>query len=159
SHTHAFVPGGTTSQYIRGDGSLATLPTIGDGTLTLAVGTELTGSASFTANQSGNSTFTVGLGTNLSNLNSLSTSGFVKKTGANTWTIDTSTYLTSVALGDLTNVTLASPTNGQVLTYNGSAWVNSTPSHLPSYNKYVSVFNNVATSDVVGSLDFDNAPM
>lgn len=27
SHTHAFVPGGTTSQYIRGDGSLATFPT------------------------------------------------------------------------------------------------------------------------------------
>ena len=27
SHTHAFVPGGTTLQYIRGDGTLATLPT------------------------------------------------------------------------------------------------------------------------------------
>lgn len=26
SHTHAFTPGGTTAQYIRGDGSLATLP-------------------------------------------------------------------------------------------------------------------------------------
>src|SRR5690606_38065122 len=53
----------------------------------------------------------------------------------------------------------SSPTNGQVLTYNGSAWVNSTPSYLPSSNKYVSVFNNGATTDVVGSLDFDNAPM
>lgn len=29
SHTHAFAPGGTTSQYIRGDGSLATLPSGG----------------------------------------------------------------------------------------------------------------------------------
>lgn len=30
SHTHAFTPGGTTAQYIRGDGSLATLPTFTD---------------------------------------------------------------------------------------------------------------------------------
>lgn len=28
SHTHAFAPGGTTAQYIRGDGSLATFPSI-----------------------------------------------------------------------------------------------------------------------------------
>lgn len=28
THTHAFAPGGTSSQYIRGDGSLATFPTI-----------------------------------------------------------------------------------------------------------------------------------
>ena len=34
SHTHAFSPGGTTSQYIRGDGSLATFPSIGSGTVT-----------------------------------------------------------------------------------------------------------------------------
>src|SRR5690606_21525080 len=132
SHTHAFVPGGSTSQYIRGDGSLATFPAIGDGTLTLAVGTGLTGSASFTANQSGNSTFTVGLGTNLSNLNALSTSGFVKKTGANTWTIDTSTYLTSVALGDITNVSLLTPTSGQALVYNGAVWVNTTLPSIPT---------------------------
>lgn len=30
SHTHNFAPGGTTSQYIRGDGSLATFPTLPD---------------------------------------------------------------------------------------------------------------------------------
>jgi len=62
SHTHAFAPGGTTAQYIRGDGALATLPTytVNNGTLTMNVsGTGLSGSASFTANQSGNSTFTV----------------------------------------------------------------------------------------------------
>lgn len=64
SHTHAFVPGGTTSQYIRGDGSLATFPSIpavNNGTLTLGTGTGLSGSATFTANQSGNSSFTVGI--------------------------------------------------------------------------------------------------
>ena len=31
------------------------------------------------------------------------TSGFLKKTAANTWSLDTSTYLTSVAFGDLTS--------------------------------------------------------
>lgn len=30
SHTHTFTPGGTTAQYIRGDGSLATFPTSSD---------------------------------------------------------------------------------------------------------------------------------
>lgn len=32
------------------------------------------------------------------------------------------------ALDDLTDVTVTSPSNGQALTYNGSEWVNSTPS-------------------------------
>ena len=34
-------------------------------------------------------------------------------------------YLTSVSLNTNTDVTITSPTNGQVLTYNGSIWVNS----------------------------------
>ena len=34
SHTHAFTPGGTTAQYIRGDGSLAAFPAIPAGTVT-----------------------------------------------------------------------------------------------------------------------------
>ncbi|WP_262246952.1 phage tail protein [Parapedobacter soli] len=50
---------GTTSQYIRGNGSLATFPTIGSGTLSLSTGTGLSGSASFGANQTGNTTFSV----------------------------------------------------------------------------------------------------
>lgn len=41
--------------------ALPAAPTVNDGTLTLATGTGLTGSATFTANQAGNSTFTVGL--------------------------------------------------------------------------------------------------
>lgn len=34
-------------------------------------------------------------------------------------------YLTSVSLNSISDVTITSPTNGQVLTYNGSIWVNS----------------------------------
>src|SRR5690606_22421893 len=46
------IPTGTTSQYIRGDGSLdtfPTIPTVGNGVLTMSVGTGLTGSATFSA--------------------------------------------------------------------------------------------------------------
>ena len=60
---------GTTGQYIRGDGSLATfptIPTVNNGTLTLATSGIATGSASFTANQSGSSTFTVNVPNTLS---------------------------------------------------------------------------------------------
>lgn len=60
---------GTTSQYVRGDGSLATfptIPTVNNGTLTLATSGIATGSGSFTANQSGNSTFTVNVPSTLS---------------------------------------------------------------------------------------------
>lgn len=40
---------------------------------------------------------------------------------------DLSTFLeTNIALNDLNDVTLSSPTNGQVLQYNGTAWVNAT---------------------------------
>ena len=47
-----FLHSGNWSSYI-------TLPTVNNGTLTLSTGSGLTGSATFTANQSGNSTFTV----------------------------------------------------------------------------------------------------
>ncbi len=70
SHTHAFAPGGTTAQYITGAGTLVTfptIPTVNNGTLSMATSGIATGSASFTANQSGNSTFTVNVpATNLS---------------------------------------------------------------------------------------------
>jgi len=60
SHTHAFSPGGNTSQYLRGDGTLASFPSINDATLTLNVsGIGLSGSQTFTANQSTSGTFTV----------------------------------------------------------------------------------------------------
>jgi hypothetical protein len=42
---------------------------------------------------------------------------------------DLGTYLTDITgenLGDLSNVTLTSPSNGQILKYNGTAWVNGT---------------------------------
>lgn len=48
-----------------------TIPTVGNGTLTMSTGTYLTGSATFTANQTGNSTFTIA--TNATSNNTVST--------------------------------------------------------------------------------------
>jgi fibronectin-binding autotransporter adhesin len=62
---------GTTSQYIRGDLSLATfptIPTVNDNTITLAAGNGLTGGGAFDLNQNSDETitFTVGAGTGIS---------------------------------------------------------------------------------------------
>ena len=51
---------GSSVQYVRGDGDLATFPTIGDGQINGATsGSGISGSMSATANQSGDTTFTV----------------------------------------------------------------------------------------------------
>jgi hypothetical protein len=51
---------GSSAQYVRGDGDLATFPTIGDGDIIGATsGFGITGSMSATANQTGDTTFTV----------------------------------------------------------------------------------------------------
>lgn len=55
------------------------------------------------------------------------TSGLLKKTAANTYTLDTSSYLTtSSVIDNLSDVVISSPSSGQVLKYNGTNWVNDT---------------------------------
>jgi hypothetical protein len=50
---------------------------------------------------------------------------YSNSTGVFTYTPpDLSSYLTSVALDDVSDVTITSASNGQVLKYNGTAWVN-----------------------------------
>lgn len=66
----AYLASGTAnaSTYLRGDSTWAALSAPNDGTLTMAVsGTGLSGSATFTANQSGNSSFTVTSNANSAN--------------------------------------------------------------------------------------------
>ena len=48
------------------------------------------------------------------------TSGFLKKTGANTWVLDTSSYLTSVDAGSITGTTLASNVTNSSITVLGT---------------------------------------
>ena len=58
------------------------------------------------------------------------TAGILTKTAADTWALDTSTYSTTAhshTLDGLSDVTITTPASGHVLSYNGSAWVNSAP--------------------------------
>ena len=78
SHTHAFTPGGTSSQYIRGDGVLATFPSIPPGTVTsIATNNGITGG---TITSSG----TVGLTGQALALHNLGTNGLIVRTGSGT---------------------------------------------------------------------------
>jgi hypothetical protein len=70
------------------------------------------------------------------------TSGLLKKTAADTWALDTNTYITSLTLGQLTNVSAATPSNDEVL-----AWQSSTSQWI---NKTFSA--SVATLDAVGDV-------
>jgi hypothetical protein len=106
SHTHAFAPGGTTAQYITGAGTLVTfptIPTVGNGTLTLATSGIATGSASFTANQSAGSTFTVNVPA--TNLSIGSSTGTVVRVDSSTGTNATLPVASATLAGVITNTT------------------------------------------------------
>lgn len=82
------------------------LPVVNDGSLTFSIsGTAATSGTAlsvgtgtgFSANSSSNATYDVRVGPSLSNLATFmatATSGFIRRTGANTYAIDTNTYLT-----------------------------------------------------------------
>lgn len=60
SHTHNFLPGGSTSQYIRGDGSLATFPTIADtSSFVSRTGGTMTGKLTFSSSIAGSSSINI----------------------------------------------------------------------------------------------------
>lgn len=129
SGTLAFAFQGTAAQYVNGLGNLVNfpaIPTVNNGTLTLATGAGLTGSATFTANQAGSSTFTVGLNASLDSLNdvvnSSPVSGQLLRFDGTNWVNWTPNYLTGftetdpvwVAARNATNLTVA----GNVATTN-----------------------------------------
>jgi hypothetical protein len=56
------------------------------------------------------------------------TSGFLKKAAADTWALDTSTYLTSMgSLDSLSDVVITTPATGSTLTFDGTNWIDSVP--------------------------------
>jgi len=59
-------------------------------------------------------------------------------------------YLTTVALNDVSDVTITTPSNGEVLTYNGSGWVNSAPTGGGGAN--VTISDIAPTSPDAGDL-------
>ena len=54
--------------------------------------------------------------------------GFMKRTGAGTYTVDTNTYLTSVSVGGLSDITITNVADNEVLAYDSSSssWINQT---------------------------------
>lgn len=102
------VAGTTTITLPSSTGTLALtseLPTVNNGTLTLSIGaaaatnnTVLIGTGTgFSANTASNATYTLTIGPALTNLASTMTgagTGFLRKNGADTYTLDTNTYLT-----------------------------------------------------------------
>lgn len=102
------VAGTTTITLPGSSGTLALtsqLPTVNDGTLSLTIGTATTSGTAvaigtgtgFSANTASNATYDIRVGPALSNLAtfmSTATAGFIRRTGADTFDIDTSTYLT-----------------------------------------------------------------
>jgi hypothetical protein len=65
----------------------------------------------------------------------------------------------SLGLGNLNNVSLTSPSSGQLLQYNGTSWVNWTPNFLPAANingttNYVAKFTS--SNSLGNSLIYDN---
>jgi len=103
--------GGTSSQFLKADGSVdsntyITSASVGNGTLSLGVsGTGLSGSASFTANQSGNTTFTV-----TSNATSANTANaIVSRDGSGNFIagIITATTFSGALSGNATSATTA----------------------------------------------------
>lgn len=69
----------------------------------------------------------------LINLTSLATSGageFIRKTGATTF--ESAALSEIVSLSGLSDVSISSPSSGQVLVYNGSSWINSTEAGVGS---------------------------
>lgn len=106
----AFSAAGTSGQYLQSNGTSApswvTPPTIGDGTLTMNVsGTGLSGSASFTANQTGNSTFTVT--SNATSANTAST--IVARDASGNFSAGT---ITATLSGNASSATTASQIDG-----------------------------------------------
>jgi putative sterol carrier protein len=114
-----------------------TLPT---STGTVALTSDIPTAVSELTNDSGYST-TTGTVTSVGGtgtVNGLTLSGTVTSSGSltlgGTLSItesqisDLGSYLTSVALNDVSDVTITTPSSGQVLKYNGSAWVNDTDS-------------------------------
>jgi hypothetical protein len=54
--------------------------------------------------------------------------GFMKRTGAGTYTVDTNTYLTSISVGGLSDITVTNVADNEVLAYDStsSTWINQT---------------------------------
>lgn len=143
--------------YTKGqvDALIPTVPSVGNGTLTVSAGTSLTGGGSFTANQSGNSTVTI-------NHADTSTQSSVNNSGnavIQDITLDTHGHITGIA-----STTLSIPDTSNMVTTNTAQTI----SGAKTFTANVGVSGNVsanfyafngayvnATSDVRAPIFYD----
>jgi hypothetical protein len=138
---------GTITAALNGNASTATTAAnVNNGTLSLAVsGTGLSGSATFTANQSGNSTFTVA--SNATNLNTVST--IVARDSSGNFTAGT---VTAALSGNATTATtLQTARNIGGVSFNGSADIN-----LPGVNTAGNQNTSGTAANVTGTVAIAN---
>ena len=131
---------GVLSNNGTGTFSYVALPTVNAGTLGASAATAgatnttvaLNFSAAWNANSASNVTINPVVGpaiTALATLMTGATTGFLKKTAADTYTLDTSTYLTALpahTLDSHSNVTITANSAGEILKWSGTAWINNT---------------------------------
>lgn len=163
--TTAMLAVGTSGQYLKSNGAAApswdNLPAVNNGTLTMNVaGTGLSGSATFTANQSGNSTFTVSSNATSSNTAStivardasgnFSAGTITASLSGNATSATTSTNLAGGSAGTVpyqsaagTTAMLAAGTAGYYLQANGAA--------APSWVAPPTIGNGTLTMNVSGN--------
>ena len=128
--------GGTSSQFLKADGSVdsnsyITSASVGNGTLTLNVsGTGLSGSQTFTANQSGNATFTV-----TSNATSANTANaIVARDGSGNFSAGTITSSNLVVSGDGSTLYGPNSTWAQYLRIGGNGNADTTNASVVTTN-------------------------
>lgn len=128
----------SSSTYLRGDQTWAVVPAPNNGTLTMAVsGTGLSGSATFTADQAGNTTFTV-----TSNATNLNTAGaIVARDASGNFSAN---VITASLSGNASTATTASAV-ANALTVNTGLQLDSGTTYNGSAAKTVSLANTAVT--------------
>ena len=153
-------PNGTTSQYIRGDGSIVNFPTL---TTTYSALTDVNLSSLSDGQlvKWNNSTskwinFTPNYLTNINTSQVTTALGFtpVNPNGTNLQYIKGDGTFGSFMFNNLTDITVSSPSNNQLMRYNTgtSKWVNFTPNYFspPDTLTYLATKTNIVKDTVIG---------
>jgi len=147
--TTAMLAAGSSGQVLQSNGASApSWITVPNGTLTMAVsGTGLSGSATFTANQAGASTFTVT--SNATNANTAS--AIVARDASGNFSAGTITATLSGNASTATSATNASNVTGGsfsgVLTLTDAAYFRGAPTQGVRFNNNADTFNNLIIAD------------
>jgi hypothetical protein len=142
------------STFLRGDQTYAAVPSPNNGTLTMNVsGTGLSGSATFTADQSGNSTFTVA--SNASSANGAST--LVARDGSGNFTANVGTFTTvagTLSTAAQTNITsVGSLGNTQISSLGVGTAASGTTGEIRATNNVTAFYSDERLKTKTGNIE------